>query len=462
MKRNIHLILTCAGLILTFSLGVAAQGEKEEQPAMTKEEPPKEERKAEPKPAAEKPAPKAKSDALITAENWTEAAGFKPDLSGLENISGKTIDKNNYKEFRKYIGEGLATLIDKYKLKLDMVNYKRIHPSKGYIEATNKYRGQAKILPTGKDIRKRGIEGYTAGLPFPQPKNGLEVAWNYHYNYNGDDGELYYAVKWVSASRGVEHMEEWKWTFIMRTINRTDIPPIPAIESFMDKGLQYTSMTYALTPNDKKGFGAVYSRSVEPLDQQGHIYVPAMRRVLRNTFGTRGDSWNSTDLLYEDVRGYMGYPEWMEWKLIGKETKFAPMHAGVKLNKHDAESNYDFQNAPHWNPKFKWEPRPVYVLEVTPKISDYPYSKQIIYVDAESYLIAYKETYDKKGELWKVLIQATNDSPNMDELPPIWSGAVVVDVQAEHATVFPLYYNKVNQNFDPSMFTLSNLRKRGR
>ena len=30
-----------------------------------------------------------------------------------------------------------------------------------------------------------------------------------------------------------------------------------------------------------------------------------MRRVLRNSFGTRGDSWNATDYLYENVGGYL-------------------------------------------------------------------------------------------------------------------------------------------------------------
>ncbi len=405
---------------------------------------------------------KWKPGVKITADNWGEMAGFKPNLGGLENIGGKKIKKGNSGKYSKYLAKGLKVLIEKYNLKLKMKSYRPIHPSLGYIQATNKYGGKSKIVKTGNNLRKRGLTGYVAGLPFPQPKNGLEVAWNYNYAYNGDDGDLRYAVQWVSAARGVEHTEEWRWAFIIRTINRTDIDPIPAIEQFQKKRIQYTSITYALAPFDKKGFGAVYTRSVDPLDQQGHIYVPAMRRTLRNTFGTRGDTWNSTDLLYEDVRGYMGYPEWMNWKLVEKATKFGPMHAGVKLGKKNISKTFDNDKWPHWNPTINWEPRPTYVLEVTPKFKDYPYSKQIMYLDAETYMIYYKEVYDKKGQLWKVQFNGFNDSPDEDEAPPVYATCLVVDLQSEHATTFPVFSYKANSDLNPNMFTLTNLRKRGR
>ncbi|MCU0661786.1 MAG: DUF1329 domain-containing protein [Myxococcota bacterium] len=406
--------------------------------------------------------PKSKPGGQITPATWSEQAGFKPDLTGLGDISGKEISASNAGQYEKYLSKGLSVLINKYKLDMKMKGYKAIRPSLGYIEATNKYAGQPKIIDIGKDYRKRGLENYTAGLPFPQPKNGLEVAWNYNYAYNGDDGDLHYAVQWVSAARGVEHTEEWRWAFIIRTINRTDIEPIPAIPEFLEQEIQYTSLTYALSPYDKKGFGAVYSRKVTPQDQQGHIYVPAMKRVLRNTFGTRGDTWNSTDLLYEDVRGYMGYPEWMNWKLVGKFTKFGPMNAGIRLGKKNIENTFKNDTWPHWNPKANWEPRPTYVLEVTSKMPDYPYSKQIMFVDAETYFIYYKEVYDRKGELWKVLINGFNKSPNADTVPPMYAMSLVVDLQSEHATTFPVYSYDANTKLNPGMFTLSSLRKRGR
>jgi hypothetical protein len=398
----------------------------------------------------------------ITAKNWGEKTGFAPDLSLLKVPKGTLITKENVKEVADLLPEPIKMLIEKYNLTLKIRDYEPIHPSLGYIEATNKYRGKTKLLDIGNEYKKVGEEGYVAGLPFPQPKDGLEVAWNYQYNYLGDDGDTYYNVFWISAATGVEHTEEWRWFFITRTINRTDLAPIPAIKEFLDKGIQYASMTYALAPYDKKGFGALYTRSVQPLDQQGHIYVPAMRRVLRNAFGTRGDSWNGTDYLYEDIRGFMGYPEWFNWKLIGKKTILGAPHAGTKNGKGTEETNLDHKNWPHWNPKFDYEPRPVYVVEATCKIADYPYSKMVFYVDAETNAINFKIAYDKKGQLWKIILLSLNTkSKDMDKLPSDYGPFVVIDVQAEHATQTNFLKVIFNSNLDTSQFTLANLRKRG-
>jgi hypothetical protein len=403
----------------------------------------------------------ARADGTITAENWGEMVGFKPDLTTVPIKPGEVIGKWNVKKVEPLLTPGLLLMIKKYELRLKLREYKPVHPSQGYIEATNKYRGKTKIVDIGKEYRKSALKGYVAGLPFPQPKNGLEVAYDYDNNYNGDDGKLLYDTIWISASSGVEHSETWEWSFIMRTVNRTDIQPIPAIGEYKDKGVKYVSSTKCVAPYDKKGFSAVYTRSIEPLDMQGHIYVPAMRRIIRNTFGTRGDTWNATDYLYEDIRGYMGYPEWMNWKLIGEKTILLPMHDGTKRGK-DPKGKYEIDKWPHWNPKAQWEPRPTYVVDVRPRIPDYPYSRQTFYVDAETFAILYKESYDKKGDLWKVVLGGWNEPPDMNTAPMDPGIAIVVDFQAEHATLTNIQKTWVNSNYDPNLFTISNLRKTAR
>jgi len=406
----------------------------------------------------------------ITADNWTDATGFKPDLGEIPAYkAGLTIDGSNSAQFDKWIPKGLRVLVDKYKMIIQTVDYKRVHPSAGYIAATNEQVGKAKIDFAKKNPRERAITGYTAGLPFPKPfeekdpmKAGRMIAYNYYYNYLGDDGGFHYGVYWVSAKSGVERSEEWRWRYITRTVNRTDLDPKPAIPELAEKDISYTAMTWAEYPQDKRGFAALYSRYIDPKDQQGWIYIPTMRRVLRATFGTRGDAWNSTDLLYEDVRGYMGYPEWMDWKLVGRKTILAPVHSGMEAGKEARDRYFDFNTWPHWNPKMKWEPRAVYVVEVTPRLADYPYKTMTMYFDAETHYILLKECYDKKGELWKVLLNAFNDSPDMNKYPLGIGTAMVVDLQAEHATVFPSYKAEANQNYDPKFFTEPNLRKMGK
>jgi len=395
----------------------------------------------------------------ITADNWTGMVSFEPDTP---QALPKTISKKNIDKAAGLIPAGMKLLVEKYGLKLKTTGYQPVHPSEGYIQATNRYRGQPEITDVGDAINKRAILNYTAGLPFPGPKTGLEVAWNFLYAYGGDDSEIIYSVHWISGSAGLEHSEEWRLSTI-RGINRTDIDPRPAIKSFLEKGLQGAGLTYALAPYDKKGFGAVYHRPIEPRDSIGHTYVPSMRRILKNSFGTRGDTWNATDLLFEDVRGYSGYPEWMHWKLKEKKTVLLPMHSDVRLGKKSFKTTYDLKKPPHWNPRYKYEPRPVYVLEVTPKLPDYPYSRQLLYVDAEAFQILYKESFDKKGELWKIMLNSASYHPNEEGDDILgWSGTVVIDVQAEHATIFHVHRARGNSGLDPNIFTVSNLRKRSR
>jgi len=407
--------------------------------------------------------------AEITADTWTESVGFAPNLGEVPGYkAGLAIDKANVDGFRKWVPPGLALLIDKYALTLTTRAYEAVHPSRGYVEATNRNRGKAAIDWASTDLRKNALSGYAGGLPFPRPhdeadplKAGRMIAYDYRYAYRGDDGAFHYGVYWVSAITGVERSEEWQWRYITRTRYRTDVEPIPTLSGLGDD-VAGRSMTWAIFPQDKRGFAALYSVYDDPRDIQGWIYVPTMRRVLRASFGTRGDAWNSTDLLYEDVHGYTGYPEWMNWKLVARQTMLAPVHSGLEAGKEARDKSFDFATWPHWNPKMQWEPRPVYVLEVTPRLPDYPYSKMTMYIDAETYAIVLKEMSDRKGKLWKVLVNASSASPDLDRFPLRIGTSLVVDLQAEHATVFPAYEVEANVGYDPRFFTEPNLRKMGK
>ena len=398
----------------------------------------------------------------ITRENWVQRVGFAPDLSIHPTYKpGVTVDASNVEDYKSILMEPAYVLAKKYKLQIKTVEHQTTVPSDSYIAATNAYLGKAQYKDDGNP-RTRALFDYYGGLPFPQPKTGAEVALNYIYSYQGDDGDNEFGVYWVSAKSGVERFEEWNWKYITRTLQRTDVEPIPAIPEYKAKDIQYTAMTITRTPLDKKGFAALYWRYMDPKDQEGYIYIPSQRRATKFSFGTRGDAWNNTDLLYEDVRGYLGYGEWMDWKLVEKTTILAPMHCGMTRGKENIDDNFDFKNWPHWNPRMDWELRPVYVLDVTPKFKDYPYSKMRFWIDAEYYYILGKTAFDKKGQLWKVLINSYLPSTDEKTRPLNIGTSTVVDLQAEHSTVFPWYEGKVDTGLTPDDFKLSNLRKFGR
>jgi hypothetical protein len=396
--------------------------------------------------------------AAITAENWGEAVGFKPDLGALKVPVGTVIDKRNVDAVKGLLAPALELLVRKYALKLKVSSYTHYHPSLAYIKATHDNLGKTKVRDVGSEYRKSGWSGYIAGLPFPKPKSGLQVAANFLGAYGGDDADRYYDVTWISANKGMENTEYWHW-MSLRGAHRTDLSPIPSIPSYAKDRLAGASVTIALEPYDKQGFGALYFGSLDPIDLTGHVYVPSMRRILRMAFGTRGDTWNATDFLYEDVGGYLGAAEWMNWKILERKTMLLPLISGVPLTK-DVKAIYDVESWPHWNPKANWQPRPVYVVEATPKIPDYPYTRMLLLIDAETCAIAYKEAFDKKGQLWKIIFGGANRSPDPNTRPLMPGFALAIDLQAEHATIVSFRKFVSNSNLNPNIFTVNTLKKR--
>jgi hypothetical protein len=69
--------------------------------------------------------------------------------------------------------------------------------------------------------------------------------------------------------------------------------------------------------------------------------------------------------------------------------------------------------------------------------------------------------HDRKGDLWRVLVNAYNDSPDMDRLPPTMALSLVVDLRAGHATAFPTYESKTDLGLAPGIFTEARLRSFG-
>ena len=91
----------------------------------------------------------------------------------------------------------------------------------------------------------------------------------------------------------------------------------------------------------------------------------------------------------------------------------------------------------------QWERRPeVVIIEGTPKASQYAFSKRVIFMDTETFFIVYSDLYDRRGELWKVVIQniRTDKRPNPAvnyeyPLPRMFIyGFTMVDMQMEHGT----------------------------
>lgn len=401
-----------------------------------------------------------KEGETVTESNWSDlTVGFKPDGQALGGLTaGSAIDKSNADKAKEAIPEGLRALIDQYDLKLPLRDYAPIAPSGGYIEATNQYSRSAKLIETGDDPDKKGIEGYVAGLPFPMPENGLEAAWNFLHHYEADNFQSDFKIFWINPKRGVERSQTWAWEGFRRPLSKTDMAPKPAMPQFSKDKIFSITMVKAKEPFDVSGLRQMFYANDWPSESVQWVYIPALRRVRQLSYGLRGDVFNSTDLFVEDARGYSGFVEWQKWKLSGKKTILGSMHADMPNTPEGHAQAFELKSSPYVNFTVPWEPRPVYVVEAQSKYPQYPYGKMVFYIDAETNLVLLKEGYDRKGNLWKTIVLVYN--AHQAGLPPDLRALHVIDHRIRHATLFYLWNWRYN---DPSIslndFTITAMRR---
>lgn len=388
----------------------------------------------------------------VAAQAQTTDDTFFPYRKGLPSFPGLTpgtvINKEN---------------VDKFKDVLDAANYKLIKEgwfempvgptfdfpnAKGYVEATKKNGGKAKLGPKVGDL-----EGYVAGRPFPDepstsdPRAGEKVIWNFKYGINWGDNAAIYPFYWKyrNAKTGaVDRTLKFNFHFLNFT-GRTDHEPIPAV-----------------TPNPAGLFRGIYVQVLEPQDlkntqlliqkyqddskfDDAYLYLGFQRRVRRLAAGQVTDSFLGADLMIEDFEGYESRVSDYKWTFLGTKNILMPYykHNEMKLTDEFKDpSGYkyiDFGGKGGCMQNITWQLRKVYELEGQPLNPSHPISKRVMYMDAQIFGASRTMIYDRKGELWKSF---TIGKAHPDFHLPINKGTGIgiddsfsmIDVQAERCT----------------------------
>ena len=317
---------------------------------------------------------------------------------------------------------------------------KRIEWPKAYKEATEKYSGQVKLTPDGLDVKN-----YVAGLPFPNidpkdPQVAYKIMWNYSYqflttddvdlrNFDADTGSIAdHGAMSVERHFLLDHFRRLFWN------GRLYVDPKP--EKPNPNGYRAQQGLYPiLEPFDLKGVGALGNRYIESSKQDDSwLYLPSLRRVRRLSTAQRSDALFGQDTDVDSYYGYAGHIAWMDWKYLGDKEVIGAMHAKNYPVKWGEKVDWAFDDT--------WEKRKVYVIEGVSKLPQYAYSKRVLYIDKEGWVIPFTDIYDRSGELWKIWINDfsfRNTVPGSaaivypDEMGFVPS-IVMVDIQLEHAT----------------------------
>jgi len=321
------------------------------------------------------------------------------------------------------------------------------------------------------------------GYPFPQidpkdPHAAAKVIYNFSYTLmQSDDADRFSNLHWATPSA------------LRRSVE------------FQGQLLFYGSRFSGPIPNPQKTLRRLIVAGVSPYEVVGVVtlewvyldpkqwnslwtFVPALKRVRVLNAANGSDGLFGSDLAHDDPYLFSGKVQYFTWKLISAQEALVPYTLPNPKLLRPVERGYNLENpsdlvllgwdTPGWTGKAWWPTnynlvsRPVWVLEATAQDPQYAYGRQVLWIDRELYTGYYKETYNKDGQLWRVVLNSVSvgrtAAGDFSVAQPDFT--LSVDEQRNHATVeLPLKQGQkltFGVGLTEDLFTLPELMKRGK
>jgi len=273
----------------------------------------------------------------------------------------------------------------------------KYQPPQAFIEASRKNLAE-KRCSTGSENK---LLGFIAGLPFPDPKSGLELAWSaFHRRGAPDDYEL--PADFILFNSDGKEERRFSWNLWGKHwVARTHMPPIPEMPG--NNGvLDFKESIMIERPHDVRGFCQIRKRYVDITKADDcYSYIPALRRVRRLTGSDLTDPLLGSDAIPDDFEGWrQKINPRMTFRNLGIKKFLIPRdHTSDEISPFRGKRSKEFINKTCF--QLEWEICPLWVLEVNTNDSDYPYEKRLVYVDMEdgSATIYGGDNYDSRGRL---------------------------------------------------------------
>lgn len=377
--------------------------------------------------------------------------------ANLEKVKGDTFQGV---PVAKLLTESMEMRIRTQNLKIPLVHAKEVTMEPKFVEASRKNIGKAQL-----NSSTRQVEGWEAGMPFPDvkendPQAAEKLIWNWYYGQPRGDIMKVPNVQYVliSGDKGVE--QEQTWGFIRYSMKGK----LGSNKEVEGEGKELSRTIFAAQkPADLKGLGTFTIRHDSAQVEDVWAYIPAVRRIRRLSGGAWMDPIGGTDQLQDDIEVFNAQPSWYKgYKLLGKRWILAAVHADSTPWKMDGKTPaerypvLDLSGPPYWNlSNDKYEPREVYVIEATTP-PEHPYSKKVVYMDVKYPRMHYGEAFDRKGELWKIFDFHSYPGKGVDGFRDIrTTSAVTIDLKRNHATVF--FTDTATWKTNPSGITSKNV-----
>jgi len=370
-----------------------------------------------------------------------------------------TITAGNVGQYAAKLTEGHKKLLQTYpdyKLIVYPTHRSAAYPQRIY-DATKRNATSANLAPGGN-----GVTGAAEGIPFPIPKQGVEVFWNHVLRFRADTIQHTYGQAPVTAGGSYTMVKLKEDTLIQYSLpGMTEAGLNNIIAYFIQETIQPARLA-----------GEILLVQ-ETLDQskdnrKAWIYNPGQRRVRRapnvafDNPGTNADNLRTSDQL--DM--YNGSPERYDWKLVGKKEIYVPYNS-YKLHS-DSLKYADILKKNHINQDLaRYELHRVWVVDSTLKPgTSHVYSRRTLYVDEDSWQILAVDCYDSRGQLYRV---QEGHAMNYYELPNLWTTLeLVMDVsngrylamglQNEESKTYDFSVKRTPADYQPSALQMRGVR----
>ncbi len=364
--------------------------------------------------------------------------------------AGKKIKSGNVDSVRDFLPESFYNLMKDTgrwgESWFVVVPYQPVEPTPGQIEMTRKYAGQSKVGASGE------LLDWVSGVPFPHAKTGIEMAHNYRCRNYGDS---YY-----SKEKGYIIDGRLKYDMDMEIENninffsgRTDVPPVPEYPN-NPKNIWRAFQMLQLAPPETRNMRIMeisYKDRMKPYDSW--FWMPSIRRIRRRSTTERQDAQGGADFCGFDNLGWDGPVQINSYKYLGQQDLLLVRH-------NDSTKLEHVPGGCLWLGTQR-ERVKAHVIEAVNQDPNFLYTKMVWYLDPETWNILYSDRYDRRGKLWKVMDQLGFVGKGYQGMDIAHFNAnQMIDVQRLHSTCAASSYT-FGKQFEPRMFTLQYLQKRG-
>lgn len=239
------------------------------------------------------------------------------------------------------------------------------------------------------------LAGAYGGVPFPIPKEGVEIVWNHLIPWEGE-AAFYNLEAWVVTSDGKR--------VLATAADQTTAHPYYFKEKLPDwDGDFWWNKQIATGPSFKVGESILIHDNVDwiGVGRQAWQYLTGQRRVRKApTIG-----FDTPDFVmsgvgdFDEAFVFLGSPERYNWKILGKKEMYVPYN-----NNRFASLPYEtVLGDHHLNPDtVRYELHRVWAVEATlaPGKRNVV-ARRIYYFDEDTYLALEGDSWDAAGQLWR-------------------------------------------------------------